>query len=161
SVSPAVRCGNPTRGPRSRKHLDGYQSLQRGGNTGDQDRPARASDRCEKRGDRDRRDGEGSADLRAHGAGYLHSRQVAGAVTLGSGRRALIPGRLGRGRRAAARPSASTSASPSISKGGRAVAARPAVHRTLPLSLTFDHRVVTGGGAARFLAALKSALETA
>ena len=29
----------------------------------------------------------------------------------------------------------------------------PAVHRVLPLSLTFDHRVVTGGEAARFLAA--------
>jgi 2-oxoisovalerate dehydrogenase E2 component (dihydrolipoyl transacylase) len=27
------------------------------------------------------------------------------------------------------------------------------VHRVLPLSLTFDHRVVTGGEAARFLAA--------
>ncbi len=32
------------------------------------------------------------------------------------------------------------------------------VRRVLPLSLTFDHRVVTGGEAARFLAALKSAL---
>src|SRR5215831_4327938 len=31
-----------------------------------------------------------------------------------------------------------------------------AVRRMLPLSLTFDHRVVTGGEAARFLAALKS-----
>jgi pyruvate dehydrogenase E2 component (dihydrolipoamide acetyltransferase) len=29
-----------------------------------------------------------------------------------------------------------------------------AVHRTVPLSLTFDHRVVTGGEAARFLAAV-------
>jgi pyruvate dehydrogenase E2 component (dihydrolipoamide acetyltransferase) len=29
----------------------------------------------------------------------------------------------------------------------------------LPLSLTFDHRAVTGGEAARFLAALKSCLE--
>jgi 2-oxoisovalerate dehydrogenase E2 component (dihydrolipoyl transacylase) len=27
------------------------------------------------------------------------------------------------------------------------------VHRTLPLSLTFDHRAVTGGQAARFLGA--------
>ena len=36
-----------------------------------------------------------------------------------------------------------------------------AVRRALPLSLTFDHRVVTGGEAARFLAALKSDLETA
>ena len=35
----------------------------------------------------------------------------------------------------------------------------PAIRRMLPLSLTFDHRVVTGGEAARFLAALKSALE--
>jgi pyruvate dehydrogenase E2 component (dihydrolipoamide acetyltransferase) len=34
-----------------------------------------------------------------------------------------------------------------------------AVRRVLPLSLTFDHRVVTGGEAARFLVALKSALE--
>jgi 2-oxoisovalerate dehydrogenase E2 component (dihydrolipoyl transacylase) len=29
----------------------------------------------------------------------------------------------------------------------------------LPLSLTFDHRVVTGGEAARYLMALKSDLE--
>lgn len=35
-----------------------------------------------------------------------------------------------------------------------AVAGLPAVHRVLPLSLTFDHRVVTGGEAARFLAAV-------
>lgn len=34
-----------------------------------------------------------------------------------------------------------------------AVDGKPAVHRILPLSLTFDHRVVTGGEAARFLAA--------
>jgi pyruvate dehydrogenase E2 component (dihydrolipoamide acetyltransferase) len=34
-----------------------------------------------------------------------------------------------------------------------------AVRRVLPLSLTFDHRVVTGGEAARFLVALKGALE--
>jgi pyruvate dehydrogenase E2 component (dihydrolipoamide acetyltransferase) len=33
------------------------------------------------------------------------------------------------------------------------------VRRTLPLSLTFDHRVVTGGEAARFLAALKLDIE--
>jgi pyruvate dehydrogenase E2 component (dihydrolipoamide acetyltransferase) len=33
------------------------------------------------------------------------------------------------------------------------------IHRVLPLSLTFDHRAVTGGEAARFLAALKSSLE--
>ena len=31
---------------------------------------------------------------------------------------------------------------------------QPVVHRILPLSLTFDHRVVTGGEAARFLAAV-------
>ena len=43
----------------------------------------------------------------------------------------------------------------------RAVAhqGQPAVRRVLPLSLTFDHRVVTGGEAARFLVALKSELE--
>jgi pyruvate dehydrogenase E2 component (dihydrolipoamide acetyltransferase) len=33
------------------------------------------------------------------------------------------------------------------------------VRRVLPLSLTFDHRVVTGGEAARFMVALKSDLE--
>ncbi|WJR75919.1 dihydrolipoamide acetyltransferase family protein [Bradyrhizobium sp. NP1] len=38
---------------------------------------------------------------------------------------------------------------------------QPAVRRLLPLSLTFDHRVVTGGEAARFLVALKSDLELA
>lgn len=38
---------------------------------------------------------------------------------------------------------------------------QPAVRRVLPLSLTFDHRVVTGGEAARFLVALKSDLELA
>ena len=38
---------------------------------------------------------------------------------------------------------------------------QPAARRVLPLSLTFDHRVVTGGEAARFLVALKSALERA
>jgi 2-oxoisovalerate dehydrogenase E2 component (dihydrolipoyl transacylase) len=37
-------------------------------------------------------------------------------------------------------------------------AGAPAIHRVLPLSLTFDHRVVTGGEAARFLAVLKSSL---
>jgi pyruvate dehydrogenase E2 component (dihydrolipoamide acetyltransferase) len=36
---------------------------------------------------------------------------------------------------------------------------QPAVRRALPLSLTFDHRVVTGGEATRFLVALKSDLE--
>src|SRR2546429_441849 len=35
----------------------------------------------------------------------------------------------------------------------------PAVRRVLPLSLTVDHRVVTGGEAARFLVALKTDLE--
>ena len=35
----------------------------------------------------------------------------------------------------------------------------PAVRRTLPLTFVFDHRVVTGGEGARFLAALKSDLE--
>ncbi|AGW94802.1 dihydrolipoamide acetyltransferase family protein [Cupriavidus sp. DF5525] len=37
----------------------------------------------------------------------------------------------------------------------------PAVHRVMPLSLTFDHRVVTGGEAARFLAAVIADLELA
>jgi pyruvate dehydrogenase E2 component (dihydrolipoamide acetyltransferase) len=37
----------------------------------------------------------------------------------------------------------------------------PAVRRVLPLSLTFDHRVVTGGEAARFLVALKADVERA
>jgi pyruvate dehydrogenase E2 component (dihydrolipoamide acetyltransferase) len=36
---------------------------------------------------------------------------------------------------------------------------KPVVRRTLPLSLTFDHRGVSGGEAARFLAALKADLE--
>lgn len=35
-----------------------------------------------------------------------------------------------------------------------AVDGQPAVHRILPLSLTFDHRCVTGGEATRFLAAV-------
>lgn len=38
---------------------------------------------------------------------------------------------------------------------------QPLVRRVLPLSLTFDHRVVTGGEAARFMVALKSDLEQA
>jgi 2-oxoisovalerate dehydrogenase E2 component (dihydrolipoyl transacylase) len=33
------------------------------------------------------------------------------------------------------------------------------VHRVMPLSLTFDHRVVTGGEAARFLRAVIADLE--
>jgi pyruvate dehydrogenase E2 component (dihydrolipoamide acetyltransferase) len=37
----------------------------------------------------------------------------------------------------------------------------PAAHRQMPLSLTFDHRVVTGGEAARFLAAVIRDLEEA
>ncbi|WP_207001920.1 dihydrolipoamide acetyltransferase family protein [Trinickia mobilis] len=37
----------------------------------------------------------------------------------------------------------------------------PVVHRILPLSLTFDHRVVTGGEAARFLAATIADLQMA
>jgi 2-oxoisovalerate dehydrogenase E2 component (dihydrolipoyl transacylase) len=36
---------------------------------------------------------------------------------------------------------------------------QPTARRVLPLSLTFDHRVVTGGEAARYLMALKSDLE--
>jgi pyruvate dehydrogenase E2 component (dihydrolipoamide acetyltransferase) len=40
-----------------------------------------------------------------------------------------------------------------------AVNRQPAVHRILPLSLTFDHRCVTGGEAGRFLAAVISDLE--
>jgi 2-oxoisovalerate dehydrogenase E2 component (dihydrolipoyl transacylase) len=42
-----------------------------------------------------------------------------------------------------------------------AVGGQPAVHRVLPLSLTFDHRVVTGGEAARFLNAVIADLVTA
>ncbi|SFU10087.1 dihydrolipoamide acetyltransferase family protein [Pseudomonas marincola] len=40
-----------------------------------------------------------------------------------------------------------------------AVAGKVVVHPILPLSLTFDHRAVTGGEAARFLKALVDALE--
>jgi pyruvate dehydrogenase E2 component (dihydrolipoamide acetyltransferase) len=36
---------------------------------------------------------------------------------------------------------------------------QPAIHRILPLSLTFDHRAATGGEAARFLAAVLRDLE--
>lgn len=39
------------------------------------------------------------------------------------------------------------------------VDAQPVCRRILPLSLTFDHRVVTGGEAARFLVALRENLE--
>lgn len=41
-----------------------------------------------------------------------------------------------------------------VAKGGK-----PVVCRTQPLSLTFDHRAITGGEAARFLAAIKEYLE--
>jgi pyruvate dehydrogenase E2 component (dihydrolipoamide acetyltransferase) len=41
-----------------------------------------------------------------------------------------------------------------------AINGAPAVHRILPLSLTFDHRVVSGGEAGRFLAAVISDLES-
>jgi 2-oxoisovalerate dehydrogenase E2 component (dihydrolipoyl transacylase) len=42
-----------------------------------------------------------------------------------------------------------------------AVNGAPAVHRTLPLSLTFDHRAVSGGEAGRFLAAMMADLQKA
>ena len=42
-----------------------------------------------------------------------------------------------------------------------AAGGQPAVHRVVPLSLTFDHRVVTGGEAARFLAAVVADLRLA
>ncbi len=48
-----------------------------------------------------------------------------------------------------------------IAPAVRAHQGQPAVRRVLPLSLTFDHRVVTGGEAARFLVALRSDLELA
>ncbi|MCI0430454.1 MAG: 2-oxo acid dehydrogenase subunit E2 [Rhodospirillales bacterium] len=40
-----------------------------------------------------------------------------------------------------------------------AVAGQPAVRRLMPLSLTFDHRAVTGGEAARFLSAMVADLQ--
>jgi len=40
-----------------------------------------------------------------------------------------------------------------------AVNGKPAVHRILPLSLTFDHRAVTGGEATRFLGEMIKALQ--
>ncbi|MCP1851037.1 MULTISPECIES: dihydrolipoamide acetyltransferase family protein [unclassified Bradyrhizobium] len=46
-----------------------------------------------------------------------------------------------------------------ISQRVVALRGQVAVRRTLPLSLTFDHRVVTGGEAARFLVVLKSDVE--
>jgi pyruvate dehydrogenase E2 component (dihydrolipoamide acetyltransferase) len=39
------------------------------------------------------------------------------------------------------------------------VEGQPVARRVLPLSLTFDHRAVTGGEAARFLTALREDLE--
>jgi len=42
-----------------------------------------------------------------------------------------------------------------------AVNGQPTVHKILPLSLTFDHRAVTGGEAGRFLAAVISDLQMA
>ncbi len=42
-----------------------------------------------------------------------------------------------------------------------AIEGKAAVRRVLPLSLTFDHRAVTGGEAARFMAAACSDLEAA
>lgn len=46
-----------------------------------------------------------------------------------------------------------------ISKEVVAVDDKPAVHRMLPLSVTFDHRAVTGGEAGRFLAAMMADLQ--
>ncbi|HEY4721667.1 MAG TPA: 2-oxo acid dehydrogenase subunit E2, partial [Anaerolineae bacterium] len=46
-----------------------------------------------------------------------------------------------------------------IGKEVVAVDDKPAVHRILPLSLTFDHRAVTGGEAGRFLAAMMADLQ--
>lgn len=48
-----------------------------------------------------------------------------------------------------------------ISEACLAVDGAAAIHRVLPLSLTFDHRVITGGEAARFLAAVRGNLERA
>ena len=42
-----------------------------------------------------------------------------------------------------------------------AIDGKPAIRRVLPLSLTFDHRAVTGGEAARFMAAVRADLEAA
>jgi len=46
-----------------------------------------------------------------------------------------------------------------VSKEVVAVDDKPAVHRVLPLSVTFDHRAVTGGEAGRFLAAMMADLQ--
>ena len=48
-----------------------------------------------------------------------------------------------------------------VSKEVVVVDDRPAVHRILPLSLTFDHRAVTGGEAGRFVAAMIADLQKA
>ena len=40
-----------------------------------------------------------------------------------------------------------------------AVDDKPVVHRMLPLSVTFDHRAVTGGEAGRFLVAMMGDLQ--
>lgn len=49
----------------------------------------------------------------------------------------------------------------SVQEAVVAAGGQPAVHRVLPLSLTFDHRVVTGGEAARFLASAVADLRLA
>jgi pyruvate dehydrogenase E2 component (dihydrolipoamide acetyltransferase) len=41
-----------------------------------------------------------------------------------------------------------------------AISGQPTIHRIMPLSLSFDHRAVTGGEAARFLAAMIKDLES-
>jgi pyruvate dehydrogenase E2 component (dihydrolipoamide acetyltransferase) len=46
-----------------------------------------------------------------------------------------------------------------LAPGVVAIDGQPVVHRLLPLSLTFDHRAVTGGEAARFLAAMIADLQ--
>ncbi|MBI3917541.1 MAG: 2-oxo acid dehydrogenase subunit E2 [Betaproteobacteria bacterium] len=48
-----------------------------------------------------------------------------------------------------------------VSKEVVALDDRPVVHRMLPLSLTFDHRAVTGGEAGRFIAAMIADLQKA
>jgi pyruvate dehydrogenase E2 component (dihydrolipoamide acetyltransferase) len=48
-----------------------------------------------------------------------------------------------------------------IFEGVVAAKGAPAVHRLLPLSVTFDHRAVTGGEAGRFLAAVVADLQKA
>jgi hypothetical protein len=48
-----------------------------------------------------------------------------------------------------------------VDRPGRAGLANVALHRMLPLSLSFDHRAICGGEAARFLRAVIADLETA